>query len=189
MRNTVFFMICLSVLGACSDPLSTGRYMIDSPTAEKTLPNRLGKAELREVSLPQYASDQEIVWQTEDGALRSTSKNVWADNPARAMTLALARQISAVSGATVIAEPWPLSQEPDRRIEVRVEQVLPRADGVLRMSGIYFVSLAVGVLGRYPDSVHRFDIEVPLEGEGPGFIAKAQSAAIGQLAEQIAALK
>ena len=187
MRNTVFLMICLSVLGACSDPLSTGRYMIDPPTAEKTLPNRLGKAELREVSLPQYASDQEIVWQTEDGALRSTSKNVWADNPARAMTLALARQISAVSGATVIAEPWPLSQEPDRRIEVRVEQVLPRADGVLRMSGIYFVSLAGYGAGR--DVVHRFDIEVPVEGEGPGFIAKAQSAAIGQLAEQIAALK
>lgn len=187
MRNAVFLMIGLSVLGACSDPLSTGRYMIDPPTAAKSLPNRLGQAELREVSLPQYASDQEIVWQTEDGALRSTPENVWADNPARAMTLALARQISALSGATVIPEPWPLAQEPQRRIEVRVEQVLPRADGVLHMAGIYFVSPAGDTMGR--DVVHRFDVEVPLEGEGPGFIAKAQSAAIGQLAAQIAALK
>ncbi len=149
--------------------------------------NRLGQAELREVSLPQYASGQEIAWQTEDGAVRSTPDNIWADNPTRALTLALARQISTLSGATVIAEPWPLADGPQRQIEVRVERLLPRADGVLQMVGSYFVSPAGDTMGR--DIVRHFDIAVPIEGEGPGFIAKAQSAAIGQLAKQIAALR
>ena len=65
-----------------------------------------------------------------------------ADDPPRAVTLALARQISAVSGATVIAAPWPLSDGPDRRIEVRVEQFLATAGGVVRLSGSYYVSPA-----------------------------------------------
>lgn len=176
----------LLALGACSDGTETARYALNPPAASKQVANRLGTAELREVSLPQYASGQEIAYQTEDGALRSNSKDIWADDPPRAMTLALAREISALSGAVVIAEPWPLSDLPQRRIEVRVEQFLPGADGVVRLSGAYYVTLAAGAGS---DLVRRFDLSAPLAGEGPGAIAAAQSQAVAALARQIAELK
>lgn len=186
MTISRFALLAVTLVAACAGPEKTGRYMIDPPAAEKRLPNKLGLTELREVSLPQYASGQEIAYQTEDGALRSRPDQIWADDPARAVTLALAGQISAVSGATVVAEPWPLAEDPQRRLEVRVEQMLARADGVLRLSGQYFVSPVGYGAGR--DVVRRFDLVVPIEGEGPGAIAAAQSRAIDLLAEQIARL-
>lgn len=186
MKPLVPALICLALLGACSDPEATARYQIDPVPAEKTLPNRLGSAELREVSLPQYAAGQEISYQTEDGALRSSPDNVWADDPPRAITLALARQISTLSGATVIAEPWPLADEPQRRVEVRVEQFLAQADGQVRLTGVYYVSATGFSAGG--DLVRRFDLRVPVAGEGPAEIAKAQSRAVALLAERIARL-
>lgn len=105
-------LIGASLLGACSNPEKTGRFLIDPPVAGVQVPNRLGTAELKDVSLPEYAADQEVAFQTGDGAVRSNSDNLWADDPARSFTTTLARAISDVSGATVISEPWPLAQPP-----------------------------------------------------------------------------
>ncbi|WP_376877154.1 membrane integrity-associated transporter subunit PqiC [Albirhodobacter sp. R86504] len=191
---TRFAMLILPLaLIACSNPEATGRYLIETPTVAKTLPNRLGSVELREVSLPDYAAGQEVSWQTADGAVRSNPDQVWADAQPRAVTLALARQISGLSGATVIAEPWPLAEAPSRRLEVRVEQILARADGQFRLAGQYFVTPDLG--GRGADVVRRFDISVPIGTQGeadpqdPALIAKAQAAALQVLAQQIAQLQ
>lgn len=189
MKALSLIPLCLLGLAACSDPESIARYPIDPPTAEKALPNRLGRAELREVSLPQYAGGQEIAFQTADGALRSNPDNLWADDPARSVTLALARQISSLSGATVISEPWPLADPPTRKIEVRIEQMLPGADGQLHVSGVYFVT-ASGFESS-GDTVRRFDFTVPMGSQDPQAqaIAKANSTAVTMLARQIAQLR
>jgi uncharacterized lipoprotein YmbA len=184
--------LCLLALAACSDPEKVARYPIEPPAVTKTLPNRLGTAELREVSLPQYATSQEISYQTPDGALRSNPDNLWADDPARSITMALARQISAISGATVLEDPWPLSNPPRRRIEVRIEQILPGADGALHVAGVYFVSPAG--LDAGSDVVRRFDFTVPIVTAEPGAeptpaaIVAAQGAAVSELAGRIARL-
>ncbi|OWY02789.1 hypothetical protein B6V73_11605 [Thioclava sp. JM3] len=187
MKALSLIPLCLLGLAACSDPEKIARYPIDPPTAEKALPNRLGRAELREVSLPDYAGGQEIAFQTPDGALRSNPDNLWADDPARSVTLALARQISSLSGATVISEPWPLADPPTRKIEVRIEQMLPGADGLLHVSGVYFVS--ANGYERSGETVRRFDFTVPVGSQEPQAIAKANSAAVTQLARQIAQLR
>ncbi|MDO5612602.1 MAG: PqiC family protein [Paracoccus sp. (in: a-proteobacteria)] len=176
----------LMLLAACSDPEKTARYLVDPPTAARELPNRLGAAELRDVSLPEYAAHDEIAWQTPDGAVRSNPRNIWADNPQRAFTLVLARSISELSGATVIAEPWPLMTTPDRKIDVRVERALAQANGTYRLAGSYYVSDETGAAGG--NHARSFDIVVPLSGSGPGAVSLAQSAAITQLARQIATL-
>lgn len=179
-------LAALAALAACSDPLKTERFQIAPPPAARSLPDRIGSAVLRDVSLPQYASDQEIAFQTEDGAVRSDPKKLWADNPQRAITLALASQISDVSGAQVIAEPWPLSEPASRAIEVRVERLLATAQGTMRMTGRYYVSAQSGTGA---DIVRSFDIEVPVAASGQGAIAAAESAAVAALAKQIAALR
>ncbi|MDM7255395.1 MAG: PqiC family protein [Paracoccus sp. (in: a-proteobacteria)] len=186
MKKFVSFVV-FAALTACSNPEKTGRFLIDPPDQGVRVANRLGSAELRDVSLPEYASGQEVSWQTEDGAVRSNPKSLWADNPQRAFTLTLARAISDISGATVIAEPWPLSAPPRRRLEVRVEKALAGADGVYRLTGRYFVSTEDFSGGA--DTARSFNIAIPLAAEGPGAIARAQSQAISQLAAQIAQLQ
>ncbi|RMC35539.1 PqiC family protein [Paracoccus alkanivorans] len=172
-------------LAACSNPEKTGRFLIDPPAVQAQVPNRLGTAELKDVSLPEYAADQEVMWQTEDGAVRSNPDNLWADSPQRGFTMALAREISNVSGATVIGEPWPLAEPPQRVLEVRVEKALAQADGIYRLSGRYFVSEESGGGTNHARS---FDISVPMSSNQPSAIARAMSQAISQLAQQIAAL-
>lgn len=185
MRFPAAILLGALALSACSNPEKTGRFLIDPPIVAGQLPNRLGTAELKDVSLPAYASDQEVMWQTADGAVRSSPDNLWADNPERAFTLSLARAISDSSGATVIGEPWPLAEPPRRVLEVRVEKALAQADGSYRLSGRYFVSDA-GSGGV--NHARSFDIAVPMAGDQPQAIAAALSQAIAQLAGQIATL-
>lgn len=192
MTRSAMLIACLPLaLAACSDPEKVGRYLVDAPVADQQVENRIGSAELREVSLPEYAAGQEVPWQTADGAIRSNPDSLWADQPPRAVTHLLAREISAVSGATVISEPWPLSEPPQRKLEVRVERILATADGLFHLSGRYFVApdFADDFSGGGGDIVRRFDIQVPLAGEGPAAIAAAQSQALTQLARQIAGLR
>lgn len=180
-------LACLGLLGlaGCSDPEDTARYLIDPPMIGEPVPDRLGSAELRDVSLPEYASSQEVAFQTGDGAVRSSPESLWADSPQRAFTLALARAISDASGATVIGEPWPLAEPPRRVLEVRVERALAQANGIYRLSGRYFVSDEGSGAANHARS---FDIAVPLDAGGPGASAAAASKAIALLARQIATL-
>lgn len=172
-------------LAACSNPEKTGRFLIDPPMSGGQVANNLGTAELKDVSLPQYASDQEVMWQTADGAVRSNPDNLWADSPQRAFTQSLATAISNVSGATVIGEPWPLAEPPQRTLEVRVDKALAQANGVYRLTGRYFVANKGSGAANHARS---FDISVPLTSNEPSAIATALSQAIEQLARQIATL-
>lgn len=173
------------VLSACSDPEKTGRFLVDPPASSTRVPDRLGTAELKDVSLPEYAADQEVMWQTADGAVRSNPDSLWADNPQRAFSQSLAQEISDISGALVVNEPWPLAEPPRREIEVRVTRALAQANGIYRLSGRYFVS-DEGNGGT--NHARSFDISVPLSSNQPGDIAAALSQAISQLATQIATL-
>jgi uncharacterized protein len=187
LRLPLIVLLTAALLSGCSDPEDTGRYLLDPPTAGVRVPDRIGTAELKDVSLPSYASDQEVAFQTGDGAVRSNPDNLWADDPARAFTVALARAISEVSGATVIGEPWPLAEPPARVLEVRVERALAQADNVYRLSGRYFVS-DDGIGGSGANQARSFDISVPMTAQDPAATAAAAGQAVSLLAQQIATL-
>lgn len=187
LRLPLIALSGLVLLGACSDPEKTGRYLLDPPTEGVRVADRLGTAELKDVSLPEYAANQEVAFQTVDGAVRSNPDNLWADTPARAFTTTLARAISDVSGATVIGEPWPLAEPPARILEVRVERALAQTDNIYRLSGRYFVS-DDGLKGNGANQARSFDIRVPMTEATPAGTATAASQAIAQLAQQIATL-
>ena len=106
-------------------------------------------------------------------------------DPRGIATLTLARAISDVSGAAVIAEPWPLGEPAERRLEVRVEKALAQSDGLYRLSGRYFLA---DESGGGTNHARSFDISVPLANAEPQSIAVAQSTALSILAQQIAAL-
>lgn len=185
LRLTLATALAVALLAGCSNPEKTARFLIDPPAINGQVANRLGTAELKDVSLPEYASGQEVAFQTADGAVRSTPDNLWADNPQRAFTLSLARAISDVSGATVIGEPWPLAEPPQRGLEVRVEKALAQSNNIYRLSGRYFVSNE-GSGGS--NHARSFDISVPMSSNSPAAAAAASSQAITILAQQIATL-
>ncbi len=180
IRHTVLLSVVLS-LSACAD--NSARFLIDPPEAAKPVRARVSTVELRSVSLPGYASALEIAQQDPGGALRNVPNSVWADEPVRGITMALARSLDAASSATVATEPWPLEEPAQAEIDVRVDQMLARAEGVFAFSGQYAIASPDGAVR---ERILRFNIAQPMTGEDPAAIASASGAAIAALAAEIA---
>lgn len=139
--------------------------------------------EMRRVSLPAYAAGPSILTGGSTGALIPTSGE-WADDPDRAITAALAAGVEARSTARVSTEPWPLSEPPEARVEMRFDQLVARADGVFVLTGQIAVSSPDG---KVRDTLKRVSLNVPMTGFEPQAIAAAQSSALGLLADEIVA--
>lgn len=173
------YILVFLVLCACgSNPV---RYAVPVPAAQGRVAVNVRSLEVRDTTLPLYAGSEEIYTEQEDGGLVSSTKTLWADDPQRGVTQALASALADLTTAQVAVEPWPLENLPDARLEVRLTTMLARADGQFTMSGQYFVGRATG-----SDRAGRFAIQVPYLPDNPLSIAQAQGRAIDMLARQIA---
>ena len=181
MRYSGLFLILLAA--ACGSG-NEARFLIDPPAATAETPVRVATIELREVSLPAYAAAVEIAQQEETGALRNLPDTLWADDPVRGVTMALASALDRATTATAAAEPWPLDEPAQARVEVRVERMFAGLDGQFRFAGQFAVASPDGIIR---ERVRRFDIAVPVASEGAGGIADASGVAISRLAGEIAA--
>ncbi|SFJ38845.1 PqiC family protein [Celeribacter neptunius] len=177
-----FLPLSLLLLTACGAPEPL--YMIDTPQdlVEGKLRLQVATLEIREVSLPAYAEESQILLESGDGALSPIKDALWADEPTRAATLLLADRIAARSRSTVAAEPWPLETPAQAAVHVQVSQMVARAAGRLDLKGQFAVSSYDHVIR---ERIVRFDISAPLAESSPGGIAKASGEALKQLADQI----
>lgn len=139
--------------------------------------------EVRQVTLPSYALDEEIWVETADGALTADAGLLWADEPQRGVTQELVRQLGRITGARVAGEPWPFESLPQARLEVRVDEFLAGADGRFRIAGQYFsVALTAG-----RDRAADFSVSAPIAPDGGAAgIARARAVAVRDLARLIA---
>ena len=171
----------LCALAACGPPPE--RYAAPPAAPGTPIPVAAGTIEIREVSLPAYALDEEIWRETPSGALVPSEGHLWADDPARGTTLELAGQLAAVTGARVAPEPWPFDDLPAARVEVRADRFLAGADGRFRISGQIFAANAEAGTNR----ATAFSVAAPIPPDSglPG-IAAARAAAIRDLARRIA---
>ncbi len=176
-------LVCaLAALAGCGG--TETRFLIDPPAATERVPLRVGTIEVREVSLPAYADAAEIAVEAPGGAITPIRSTFWADDPARGVTLVLARLIAERSTATTAAEPWPLDDPADVQLDVRVERMLARADGQFELTGLYAVASRAGVVR---ESVERFTIRIPLAGTDPASVTAAAGAALDALADSVVA--
>ncbi|MEI4233292.1 PqiC family protein [Roseovarius sp. D22-M7] len=137
---------------------------------------------LRNVTLPSYASSETIFSADATGRLRETPGILWADDPSRAMTLELVRHLKRITGARVASEPWPFLEPAAAEVEVRIEDMLARADDTFELSGQYFVTAETG-----RDHAHLFDLAVRIPPEAtPEDLARARAAVVRDLAADIA---
>ncbi|QFU09316.1 hypothetical protein PARPLA_02282 [Rhodobacteraceae bacterium THAF1] len=171
----------LTLLAACGGtPLR-----FDAPVAqsETKIPVSVGSVEVRDVSLPLYASQEVIFFEDETGALVSDDNLLWADDPERAITEGLALALAAQTRATVAAEPWPFFDRPDAQVDVRISRALPGRDGIYRMDGQYFVGSPQGTSG---ERARRFSLQTPFQTLAPSSIAAARAKLTADLADLIA---
>lgn len=180
MKASIALMCLTLLIAACGD--NKARFIITSADETAETRVRVNSIEVRDVSLPAYASASEIVVEDADGAFRPAKKAIWADDPPRAVTTALARSLDVKSSATVAVEPWPLSDGPEVQLAVRVEQMAARADNTFNLSGQFALSSPTGALR---ERLQRFDIVVPMQDASPASVAAATGAAIDALAAEI----
>lgn len=181
MRTLPISVFAIAILAACAGPIN--RLDMSPVQSELSLRSTVSSAMLRDVSLPTYAAAEEIAREITPGIIGTDTDVLWADDPERAVTLAMTRHLDSILNATVGPDPWPFVGLPDVAIEVRVSQMLAGADGVFRFTGQYYIG-GDGI--DYPNRSVSFDITRPLVGEGTPAVALAQAEAILELSEDIA---
>lgn len=170
----------LALLAACGP----APVLLDVPEADPgaRVPTSLASVEVVEVSLPTYAEGEDIFVRAADGTLAPLAGAVLADDPARALTLDLARALGAVTGALVVPEPWPFEDDPAARLDVRVSRAVVDAGA--------FVLAGQAFLGETEEDGRAvalpFRVSVPLAGPDPASIAAARAQATALLAREIA---
>ena len=173
-------IICLTALPLLAACASIPEERIAVPRAQATEKQRIAHTtvSLRNVSLPTYAAGEAIFTADATGRLRDSGGLLWADDPSRAMTLELARHLTEITGARVASEPWPFLDPASAEVEIRVEEMLARADGGFHLSGQYFVSSEDG-----RDRARLFDLQ---SGIGPETTPEALAAARARLMRDLA---
>ncbi|SLN68179.1 PqiC family protein [Roseisalinus antarcticus] len=167
------------LLGGCAKEV---RYTVPQAEPEVRVASIYSSVEVVEVTLPDYAAAEDIYLLQPDGGISALGP-LWADDPARAVTLQLSRDLGAIIGRNVAPEPWPFRSFADARLDVRMEEFVATSNGTFRIAGQYFVAPESG--GR--DRAGQFSIEVPLAAQdSPGAIAAARSQAVATLAAQVA---
>jgi hypothetical protein len=167
-------------LAACG---SADRYAVTLPPVTQTVRIAFGSVEVRDVSLPSYAAADEIHIRQADGTLTSSSDQLWADAPERAVALEISESLSRLTDRRVASEPWPFEVYPDARLELRFSELLATDAGQFRATGQYFVAVLNG--GRERSGL--FDESVTFDPKaGPAAIAAARGQLVLQLAEFLA---
>lgn len=167
----------LALLAACGAPDSI---VVQSPAITETIGIGFKSVEVKDVSLPSYASADEIAQQTPDGTL-ITSKVLWADAPERAISLELTRHIARLTRKRVASEPWPFEESAAATLDVRFADLIAGTDGTFRASGQYFVGVYQG-----RERSGLFDLAVAYDPDGgPAAIARARGQIVLELAKYL----
>ena len=178
--KTIATLGLVLTLAACG---SADRYAVTIPPVTETVRIAFGSVEVRDVSLPSYAAADEIHIRKGNGTLVSSSGNLWADSPERAIALEISESLSRLTNRRIASEPWPFEAYPDARLELRFAELLASDAGQFRATGQYFVAVTGG--GRERSGL--FDQSVTFDPKsGPGGIATARGQLILKLAEFIA---
>lgn len=178
MKNLAAILFASVLMGCGADPQLV---LVEQETSTLRERTQSRTVEIVEVSLPDYATKDDIAIATPEGPVVLLPDTLWADEPERAMTGALVRNLSAITNAQIAASPWPLSGYPEAELTVRVEQMLVSSANALTLSGQFAIGREEG-----RQVIKPFDVSVPLVALGAGDVARAHASAWRKLAELIA---
>jgi len=174
-----------ALLSACATAgveEQTRYYLLPKPAPAERVVFAGDTVALRELDLPLYARAAEIAYIGPSGAVTLADEDRWADEPARAMTRALAGALRESLDTPVVVEPWGRAVEPVLRIDITVDRFIGTPGGEVDFSGDFQV---VRLDDRKTVTAQGFDIAVPTGGPGFDALTRAHSAALARLSDEI----
>ncbi len=172
------------LLGACATAAedTTRYYLLPKPKPAERVVFTDDTVALRELDLPLYARAAEIAYIGASGAVVVSDDNRWADEPARAMTRALAGSLREAIGAPVVVEPWGRAVQPVLRIDVVVDRFIGTPGGEVVLTGDFQI---VRLDDRQTVSAQGFDITAPTADASFDALTRAHSTALARLSDEI----
>jgi uncharacterized protein len=179
MPRRAFAVSLAGALAACASSSPT-LYTLAPPLG----PVRRGgprTVELRTNAIARYLERSQIVRSSENYRL-DVLPNDWWGEPLDAMIgRVLAQALSQrLGGSTVYPENGAISTEPGATVQVNIQRFDQGTDGSLHLLAQYAVV-------RRGSDARQVTLSTPVSGSAPAELVAAMSAAIGQLADRIAA--
>ncbi len=183
MRHLILILTLLTA--SCADPVPVRLYLLP-PAPERGADGggfERSVIGLSTLELPLYAEDARMTVLGPGLVALQKDDDRWAVELPEAATSVLAVALARRTGATVLAEPWPVEARADMRIDVLADRFIGRDDGTVEFAGEFRIAHA-----RFGDRVisRRFSITAPPSGEGLEGIATSHALALAGLADQIA---
>ena len=177
-------LLALVLVAGCARTPVPHYYVLDAGSSPVAAGERNGPlVGLGPVALPGYLDRPQIITRSGEQELKLLGQERWAEPFAEAFERLLrARLGEALPGARIVGMPWKASTTPPRRVAVQVERFDRGTDGKLVLVARWTVAEADQPAG----SQHVSHIAVPT-GADTGSLVAAHAAAVGQLAEEIAA--
>lgn len=183
MRRLALLLVLVAAACTETDPI---RLYILPPAPERGTPGGGFEGQvvgLSTLTLPQYAEESRLTVLGAGLTAVQLDDDRWAVALPDAATQVLAQALAQRTGATVLAEPWPVETRADMRIDVLADRFVGRSDGSVEFSGEFRIShprLRGDVLAQ------RFAITVPASGVGLEGLAAGHAVALAGLADQLA---
>ncbi|MBB94143.1 MAG: hypothetical protein CML68_06040 [Rhodobacteraceae bacterium] len=182
MRLLTPFMIAATLSATLAACTTEPRFGTPTPVPDTRVSSRYLAIEIVQATLPTYGAEEQIYVRDKDGGIAALGP-LWADDPARSVTLQLARDLGQITGAIAAPAPWPFRDLADVRVDVRIEDFLATAEGSFLLSGQFYVAPEMGGRSR----ARRFAYSEPVGDAGSAAaIAAARGAALTRLAVDIA---
>ncbi len=185
-RTTVLAVAALAVtggLGACTSPPPLLYTIAPVQGAEQPRGPRI--ILLQQIGLARYLERSQIVRSSEDYRLDVMQNDWWGEPLGAMLSRVLVDELSQrMPQSVVISENGAVSAPPDATIELSVRRLDEDAAGSL----ILTAQAAINFKGKQTAALRSFRFTVPPQAPGvPGEVA-AISAALGQLADGLAAM-
>ncbi|EFL87686.1 conserved hypothetical protein [Ahrensia sp. R2A130] len=169
------------LVGCVNEP--SPRFSVDTVLSTMKVTPRSRTIAVDKVTLPSYAKETNLFMRNAAGALVPVPQADWADDPERALSLTLVRNLTEITGAKVALDPWPLDGEPEADLRVEVEEMIVNANRVMTLSGQYAVRRGSS---RTSDTVQPFSVKTNAASLKAQDIVAAHAQVWKQLAERIA---
>ena len=182
MLRILPFLLAAPLLIAGCTATTPSRFAVEAGTLDTKQRTSAKSISITKVTLPAYAKETGIFVRDASGALVPVPRADWADEPERAMTLALVRNLSASTDAQVAGDPWPLGGTPEAEVRIDVDEMIVDSSNTMTLSGQFSIRRDEATTRN---RIKRFNIRTRAASQKAGDIVNAHGSAWRRLAGEI----
>lgn len=180
--------ICVLLISGCAGVTPPTRFLELSPQSPLPLEQPISQTGLSiglgPISLPDVLDRPQIVTRVNTNQLNLADFNHWAGELEKNVYRVLQQNLMALLETNRVAPyPWPRYRKLDYQISLQVLQFDGRLGEKVQLQGLWTL---LSHDGEKELLVERYDIQLPINGEGYEALAATQSKALNQLSKQIA---